>query len=297
MVPYQSVRDLSGAEDLARDTWIDAFYDDLVLDPAVPIPLYYQLQQQVREKIEFGRLAPGQRLPAERTVAEELHVARETVRQAFDRLCDDGLLVRRRGAGTFVRPLKITSDLSLPRSLSTEMTAQGRRSSLRVLAVECVVPTRTLAKLLEVKTGSHTVIRIRRLRSLDAEPASLETAWLPADRCAPLLEVDLSGSLTAALLTKCGITPTYGRTELTATVLDDYEADLLGAKAGVGAFLLQAASWDDRGRPVEFVSTLLRGDRFQFRGGGPLAASASDGYPLAAAAIHEPTSVAGDIRV
>lgn len=269
-----------------RSGGVEEFYADLALEPQVPVPLYYQLQQQIRTKIELGRLQPGERLPPERAIADELDIARATVRQALDRLCRDGMLLKRRGAGTFVQPRKLVSDLAVPRSLSAEAFAQGRHSEILVLSAGLTQASRSLRDILEVGAEPDAVIRVRRLRYLDGETASLETSWLPTDRCAGLLKVDLTGSLTHALAFACGMRLTRGASELTATVLDAYEAEVLEVELGAAAFLFEGTNWDERDRPVEFVRTLLRGDRFRFQGGGPLDASTPNAYPLAPAWIN-----------
>ncbi|HYW50241.1 MAG TPA: winged helix-turn-helix domain-containing protein [Gemmatimonadaceae bacterium] len=66
------------------------------------LPLHEQVYRQLRTRIESGALAGGTRLPAARTVAADLGVARNTVDAALLRLQQDGLVVRRAGAGSVV---------------------------------------------------------------------------------------------------------------------------------------------------------------------------------------------------
>ena len=63
-------------------------------------PLYLQLQQVIRDAIDGGILNHGDATPAERDLATEYEVSRITVRKAIGGLVEDGLLTRRRGAGT-----------------------------------------------------------------------------------------------------------------------------------------------------------------------------------------------------
>lgn len=67
-----------------------------------PSPLYLQLQQLIRDAISSEILTPGDAIPPERDLATEYDVARITVRKAIVGLVEEGLLTRRRGAGTFV---------------------------------------------------------------------------------------------------------------------------------------------------------------------------------------------------
>lgn len=74
----------------------------LELDRSSDVPLYRQVYRGVREAILSGRLVPGARLPATRTLAEELDVSRMTVIGAYERLTAEGFLEARVGAGTWV---------------------------------------------------------------------------------------------------------------------------------------------------------------------------------------------------
>ena len=76
------------------------------LDQDRSMPLYQQLMQLIEEKIKAGDLVPGRALPAERKLAEELQVNRSTVIRALEELTTQGILIRKRGSGTFVNPNK-----------------------------------------------------------------------------------------------------------------------------------------------------------------------------------------------
>ncbi len=94
----------------------------LALDPASPEPLYRQLYFAIREAILTGRLQPGARLPATRTLARDLGVSRNTVLAAFEQLAAEGYLGGRVGAGSFV-------SRCLPEEASTARAAPGHFSA------------------------------------------------------------------------------------------------------------------------------------------------------------------------
>ena len=74
----------------------------LRIDPHSGEPLGLQIVRQVKLSIASGRLEPGQRLPAARELAEQLRVNFHTVRKAYGDLESEGVVVLRRGLGTFV---------------------------------------------------------------------------------------------------------------------------------------------------------------------------------------------------
>lgn len=73
------------------------------LNPRSPIPLYRQLADILSDKIRAGEYRPGARIPSEIVLAKTFGIGRPTARQATEALIRKGMLLRRRGAGTFVR--------------------------------------------------------------------------------------------------------------------------------------------------------------------------------------------------
>ncbi len=78
-------------------------YEDPMLNPNSPVPLYHQLAEIISERIRSGEYPPGQAIPSETAMARQYHIGRPTVRQAMDVLVHKNLILRRRGAGTFVQ--------------------------------------------------------------------------------------------------------------------------------------------------------------------------------------------------
>jgi GntR family transcriptional regulator len=72
------------------------------LNPALGIPIYLQIVEQIRHSVEIGALVEGDQLPAIRTLAEELVVSPNTVVKAYDGLEQEGLIRLRHGAGAYV---------------------------------------------------------------------------------------------------------------------------------------------------------------------------------------------------
>jgi DNA-binding FadR family transcriptional regulator len=81
------------------------------LDKGSPVPLYFQIAENLRSAIEGGALRPGDRLENEIQLSERLGVSRPTVRQAIQRLAQAGLVIRQRGVGTVVISRRIQRTL------------------------------------------------------------------------------------------------------------------------------------------------------------------------------------------
>ena len=72
------------------------------IDRAHSAPAYRQIVDWARDAIASGEIDEGGRLPAERTLAAELGVSRNTVVRAYEELAADGLVIRHVGVGTIV---------------------------------------------------------------------------------------------------------------------------------------------------------------------------------------------------
>lgn len=83
-----------------------------LLSPNSGVPLYVQLQQQIRQRIASGQLQQGAQLPSVRDLSTELHINPLTVAKVYQNLERDGFVETRRGIGTYValRPAVQTKD-------------------------------------------------------------------------------------------------------------------------------------------------------------------------------------------
>ena len=73
------------------------------IDRHSKLPYYQQLYEILLGKIQRREWLPGDRIPPESELIEEYQVSRNTVRQVFDKLVNDGLIYRQRGRGSFRR--------------------------------------------------------------------------------------------------------------------------------------------------------------------------------------------------
>lgn len=74
----------------------------LEVDPASSVPIWSQIEEAVRRLVASGALPAGAPIPSVRDLARDLRVNPATVAKAYQRLADHGILVVRRGEGTYV---------------------------------------------------------------------------------------------------------------------------------------------------------------------------------------------------
>ena len=205
------------------------------------------ISAQIEQAIANGRLAPGDRLPPERALAEEHGVSRMTVRQALQTLEARGLLRRAigRNGGSFVAQPKVQRDLGTFSGLSEQLARQGIVAGARVVSA----------------LESEAAIEIVRVRLADGEPFALERSSFPADRFRGLLDLDLSGSLYDLLDEHFDAAPVRAVERIEPVLADSDEAAALGLRVGAPLMLVDRVAYDDEGLAVETARDVFRGDR------------------------------------
>ncbi|MDY0872904.1 MocR-like pyridoxine biosynthesis transcription factor PdxR [Dongia rigui] len=105
---------------------------DVALDDTLPEPLFRQLYNELRQAILTGRLHPGDRLPASRSLAQELGISRNTVLGAFEQLLSEGYLEMRGGSGTYVAGNlpDLTPERAAPRGSAAAAPELAARSAI-----------------------------------------------------------------------------------------------------------------------------------------------------------------------
>jgi GntR family transcriptional regulator len=231
------------------------------VDRSSPVPLYYQLAQQLESAIEHGRLAPGSLLGNEIDLAGRLGLSRPTVRQAIQSLVDKGLLVRRRGVGTQVVHSQVKRPLELS-SLYDDLQAAGQSPATQVLRNEPVPASAEVAAALGVAEGSE-VIMLERLRLTHGEPMAYLCNFLPPD----LLDLDnaqLEATGLYRMMRTAGITLHSAHQAVGARNATQDEADLLAEEAGSALLTMRRTTYDDKGRAVEYGTHIYRASRYAF---------------------------------
>lgn len=232
------------------------------------IPLYYQLENLLREKILSGAFAPGERLPTESDLVRQYGVSRVTVRQALTALAGEGLIERHQGRGTFVaeRKTKRRTFEPLPALSGSldEIIASETDSLVKVIEMNRVESDAHEAELLGLQPG-EPLYRIRRLRSREGKPYALILSYLPAEIGSRLTREELSaGSLLQLLEAKFGLRLKDARQQITAVLADPYVAGLLDVRVGSPLLSIERTVCTDEGRPVEFAHALQRTDLYGY---------------------------------
>jgi len=226
-----------------------------------PVPLYIQIEEELRGSIESGDLGPLAQVRSEAELSENFGVSRMTARKAIDRLVADGLLFRQPGKGTFVAPPKIAHGASQGLSFSAAMRAQGLDCRTRILEAALTRAPSHVARMLGVMAGAPVVF-IRRLRIVDDVSAAIHLSYLPG-RLSAILDGDLTGSLSD-LMASIGARVEHSEDTIEAVTAASEEAHLLGLQTGAHLILIRGTAFSAADEPIRYSEGLYPGERWRF---------------------------------
>jgi DNA-binding GntR family transcriptional regulator len=245
----------------ARGTGGGVPLPEVVVNRSSPVPLYFQVAEQIERAIHDALLLPGDRIANEVALADQLGLSRPTVRQAIQTLVDKGLLVRKRGVGTQVvnAPIRRTVELT---SLYDDLARSGLRPTTKVLGLELVAADDKAAARLNLPEGEQ-VWRLERLRSVKDEPLALMCNLVP-DTVTNLSRLDLEATGLYEHFRSQAINLRVAHQVIGARTVDAREAGLLGIRRGDPVLTMERTSYDDQGRAVEYGMHLYRPDRYAY---------------------------------
>ncbi|MFI6512710.1 GntR family transcriptional regulator [Streptosporangium sp. NPDC050855] len=229
------------------------------LDRSSPVPLYYQVAEQISEAIRRGDLPPGSRLDNEILLADRLGVSRPTVRQAIRYLVDKGQLVRKRGVGTQVVHGQVKRSVELT-SLYDDLRRAGQEPATKVLLLRSVPVDEEIAGVLGVAPGTE-VTHLERIRYAAGEPLALLHNWLPMP-LASLSAESLRQRGLYELLRSAGVRMRVANQRMGARAATAAEARLLDERRGAPLLTMVRTTYDDQGRAVEHGSHVYRASHY-----------------------------------
>jgi DNA-binding GntR family transcriptional regulator len=233
----------------------------ITVDRYSPVPMYYQVAQQLERAIETGELPAGTRLDSELALADQLGVSRPTLRRAIEYLVDRGYLVRRRAVGTQVVHPKVRRPVELS-SLYDDLTASRKDPRTKVLSLGTAPASDRVAHALSLDDG-EAVLALERLRYADGQPLAIMRNWLPLG----LVELDaerLEGAGLYQLMRSAGITLHLASQTIGARGASPPEAKLLHAAKGEPLLTMERTTYNENGQPVELADHIYRASLYSF---------------------------------
>ena len=223
------------------------------------LPAYKRIQGAIVRRLETGQLKPGDAVNSERELAKIHRVSLMTARHALAGLEREGMVVRRRGAGTFVAPPKIHFNKLM--SYTEQMSGRSLSVSSKLLSLGTIDTEQEIAARLSLPATSR-LIKVERLRIGANEPFAIETCYLSADDFEGLTEAPSDRvSLFSILEHDYGLEIAHADEEIDATTADPHTARLLEIPNGAPVLRIRQEIYSTKGKSALYVLGLYRSDR------------------------------------
>lgn len=226
-----------------------------MIDKSSPIPVYYQLKEDILKKIREGVWKVGQCIDSERELSENYGVSRMTIRQALGELVQEGILVREKGKGTFVCEPKVKQKDMM--SFSEIIKRTGRTLETKVIEFNKIPTPEDLTDTFSFEE----VYKINRNRIVDGECIANEIVYIPSDYCGFINEEKLKGSLYK-ILEEFGYSVEYSESSIKAVIMDETSRKIFGVDEQVPLLQINGKTINSDGKVLFVEEATYRSDKY-----------------------------------
>lgn len=226
-------------------------------------PLYIQLREVIRTKIESGEYPPGTCIPSESQLAETYGINRLSVRSALAALQYEGLIKSVQGKGVFVTGGKVERDLETLGGFRQTMRERAQTPLTRTL-IKASRKAGTLYALLLNISPEDEIYYVKRINLSDGEPVALEEIFIPAWVVPNFPDIDIGVFSIYDAYEWSGARPARGEQTLCVTRLDPGAAKLIGLDEDNTVLDLRCTTYDESSRVLEYSRSLTRNDKCEF---------------------------------
>jgi GntR family transcriptional regulator len=225
------------------------------------VPLYFQIKEDLKKKIQEGEYKNGDLLPSEKEFMERYDISSTTIRRALNDLVQEQYLERKAGKGTFVKFQKVKRNLKRIIGFTNNMLEMGLTPSTKVLSIK-VLPANIFAReRLGLKKGEE-VFELKRLRLANDVPMLLETRYIRKDLCPDLEKHPLNSSLWNVFETQFGLRPMRHIQGMGVSTVSGEDARLLKLAEQTTVFLIRGVTFTHDNLPIECEESFYRADKY-----------------------------------
>lgn len=227
------------------------------------MPIYLQLREIIRGKIEEGEYMPGTAIPSENKLADTFGINRLTVRNAVEALANEGILQRVQGKGVFVVGNKYEEALEEHGGFVSALSGHQRRESVKELAKGLRKAGDKFANYFDIEPEDQ-IFYVKHFSSIEDEPISIEEIYVPKE-ILPELEV-----VNTSVFTLKDIFAFYDieldSMRQTLEVIDGMQKTrkMLNVPEGAALFMLASDYFDERGQSIGYSTSFVRSDKSSF---------------------------------
>ncbi len=202
---------------------------------------HHAIREAIRDRISSGEWAPGALMPGEADFAGEYRCARTTVNRALQSLAEDGLIERKRRAGTRVKEIPVKrARFEIP-LIRQEVEATGAQYRPHLLLREIVAAPGAVAARLHLKTGDR-VLHLQTVHLADGAPYAFEDRWVNIKAAPGIVDAPLADISANEWLLK-QVPYSSGDVAFSAAPAGPREAAALEVQEGAALFIIDRTTW------------------------------------------------------
>lgn len=228
---------------------------------------YEEIAEDIRQSILSGKYIQNEQLPLEKEMCEYYGVSRITIKKAVDELVSQGLIIKRRGSGTFVKAVgnEDVKELSMAKQFEGfSETNKGKNVRSEILTFEVVHPTEEIATKLKI-TCDDFVYYVIRVRYADDEPYVIEYTYMPITLI-PGIKMDiLKNSIYRYIERELNLKIKSAHRTIRAINPSELEVKWLEIKESLPILEVEQVGFLDNGQPFEYSKAHHRGDKCEFK--------------------------------
>jgi GntR family transcriptional regulator len=231
-----------------------------------PMPLYHQLERDLRSRIQAQEFKAGDALPTEEKICAQYGVSRITVRRALEALIAEGLITKRRGVGTFVSaaPAAGVHSVRLSGSLDEFLVSAGTLAT-QVLDMREIEAPEEAVRGLQLARGEQCT-RLELLSFLDDLPLGHHNLYLPLAIGRKVRSADVGKTLPVIRMIESKLETRVTRAEqfIEAETAGPVAAKYLDLAETTPVMKVTRIYYDLSGAPVEMIVARNHPERYRY---------------------------------
>lgn len=230
------------------------------------IPMYKRLYEYFKHQIKLGVINPGEKLVGEIELTQFLKISRTTVRLAFDALEEDGLIIRKRAKGSFVKEPPLDRPFGYLYNFSENIKSIGMSPSSRVLECKVIEAPDKVCEKLGLTLSDNKVFFLERLRLANNKPILKEATYIPHGLCRGIENIDFcSNSLYDTLQNKFELKIYKAQESIEAVIMTPKLCDGLDCTKGEAGYKIERIGFLESGYPFEYTCSITDAKKCIFR--------------------------------
>lgn len=225
---------------------------------------YVFISNDIRNRILDGGYQANEQIPFEKDLCTAYQASKMTVKKALDILVAEGLIIKRRGSGTFVKDISIDEMERITvanQFRGTTALNPGKKVTSKIINFSVVEADEKVRSKLNLPEGSF-VYDIYRARYINDTPHVMEKMFMPIDQIPGLKRANAEGSIYSYIEEKLGLHIQSAHRRIFVRKATEIEAKYLEISVGDPVAIAEQTAFFDTGAAFEFSTSVHRYDEF-----------------------------------